>query len=126
MDESLTAKDPRRAFGDRGEDLAVAFFIQRGFTIIARNWQTRVGEIDVICQKNDVIHFIEVKTRRTLAYGRPQEAITPRKLQHLRRSVEAYLQSLRTRPQRYQVDALAILAEHGKPPVFEYIEHIFG
>ncbi len=118
------AKDIRRRFGDRGEDRAAAFFESRGFDIVARNWITRMGEIDLICVRNGVTHFVEVKTRRSLEFGYPEEAITPTKLRHLYRAIEMYLASSRCPPTRYQIDALAILAEPGKKPEYHYVENI--
>ncbi|MBU0540065.1 YraN family protein [Patescibacteria group bacterium] len=116
--------DQRRKFGNRGEDLAAVFFISKGFEIVERNWNCRAGEIDLICKKRGVTHFVEVKTRRSLVYGYPEEAITPTKLRHLRRAIEAYLASLRCPPARYQIDVLAIIAESGKAPEFRYIENV--
>lgn len=116
--------DPRRKFGSRGEDRAAAFFSSRGFKVVERNWSCRWGEIDLICEKDGVIHFIEVKTRRTTEYGNPEEAITPTKLAHLRRTVEFYLMTEPAPPARYQVDALAILAVPNEKPEYYYIENI--
>ena len=100
-------KDPRRQFGNRGESLATVYLLAQGFNILERNWSCRLGEVDVICERAGVTHFVEVKTRKTLEYGRPEEAITPTKLRYLRRAVEWYLQSSKTPPRDYQVDALA-------------------
>lgn len=116
--------DERRKFGDRGEDLAAAFFSSRGFTIVKRNWTSRVGEIDLICEKEGVTHFVEVKTRRTLEYGNPEEAVTPTKLRHLRYAVESYLRSVSSPPRDYQIDVLAITALPGKKVEFYYIENV--
>ncbi|MBU1032886.1 MAG: YraN family protein [Patescibacteria group bacterium] len=118
------AKDPRRKFGDRGEDLAAVFFLSKGFEIKERNWLCRLGEIDLICEKDGVTHFIEVKTRRSTEYGNPEEAITPTKLIHLQRTIEFYLMNHPAPPVRYQVDALAILALSGEKPEYRYIENI--
>jgi putative endonuclease len=119
------AKDPRRRFGDRGEDSAARFFVARGFEVIARNWRCRSGEIDLIVQKGGTVHFVEVKTRRTATYGYPEEAITRRKLEHLRRAIETYLQSISVQPRAYQADALAIMLLPGSEPEFHYIENIY-
>lgn len=119
-----SALDPRRRFGNRGEDLAAVFLLSKGFKILERNWSCRAGEIDLICEKNNVVHFVEVKTRKTLEYGNPEGAITPAKLRHLRSAVALFLQSSKTPPQNYQLDVLAILAIPGKPPDFHYIENI--
>lgn len=116
--------DERRKFGDRGEDVAAAFFVARGFRVIGRNWSTRMGEIDLICEKDGVTHFIEVKTRRSLEYGNPEEAVTPTKLRHLRLAVETYLRSTSTPLSDYQIDVLAITAIPGTKPEFYYIEGV--
>jgi putative endonuclease len=123
--KNVDSLDPRRRFGNRGEDLAAVFLMSRGFKILARNWSCRLGEIDVIAEKNGVVHFVEVKTRRTRAYGNPEESITPRKLLHLRRTVEVYLAQSRATIRDYQLDALAILTLPGEAPEFHYIENMF-
>ena len=115
------ATDPRRRFGDRGEDLAAAFFIANGFEVVCRNWSCRMGEIDLVCAKDGVTHFVEVKTRRTTDFGHPEEAITRKKLEHLSRAIEEYL---RQHPVTgYQADALAISLTDGSPS-FHYVEQI--
>ncbi|MFH1620834.1 MAG: YraN family protein [Patescibacteria group bacterium] len=116
------ATDPRRRFGDKGEDLAAAFFISRGFSVVERNWSCRLGEIDLIVERGGVTHFVEVKTRRSLTFGYPEESITPTKLKHLSRAIEIYLRDKNI--QNYRVDALAIIAESGKRPEYHYVENI--
>jgi putative endonuclease len=122
--ESITAKDPRRRLGDRGEDIASAFFTEKGFHVLGRNWSCRWGEIDLICQKNGVIHFVEIKTRRGREFGYPEESITKTKLRHLSRAIETYLQRSNRRITDYQMDALAITISSDRPPEFHYIENI--
>ena len=118
------ATDPRRRFGDRGEDLAADFFIQNGFRLIERNWKCRLGEIDLIVEKQGRLHFVEVKIRHSLSFGYPEESITGKKLRHLARAIELYLEQHPISFSAYQVDALAIVAEHGKEPEYHYIEYI--
>lgn len=98
--------------------------MSKGFAILARNWSCRLGEIDLICEKDGVVRFVEVKTRKTREYGNPEEAITPTKLRHLFRAVELYLRSSRNPPTRYQVDAVAITLTPGTAPEFYHIENI--
>lgn len=98
--------------------------MSRGFRILERNWSCRLGEIDLICEKGGVVHFVEVKTRKTTEYGNPEEAITPTKVRHLRRAIELYLMISKTPPRDYQADALAIMLAAGKPPEYYYIENI--
>jgi putative endonuclease len=116
--------DPRRRFGNHGEDLAVVFFMQKGFRIIERNWLCRLGEIDLILEKEGVVHFVEVKTRKNLAFGYPEAAITGKKLRHLARAIEVYISRSGFRITKYQADALAIVLGEGIEPQFQYIEHI--
>lgn len=120
--QGKSVNDPRRRFGDRGEDLAAAFFEAKGFRIVTRNWSCRLGEIDLIAERQGQLHFIEIKTRRTATYGYPEEAITRAKLEHMRRAIEEYL---RAHPgvEDYQVDALAISMGQGSPQL-HYIENI--
>lgn len=114
----------RRLFGDAGEELAVAYFERRGFRLIDRNWLCRLGEIDVIVEKNGVTHFVEVKTRHSREFGYPEESITGKKLRHLARTIEVYLARSPHPPTRYQVDALAITILPGVPIEYWYVERI--
>lgn len=56
---------PRRVFGNEGEDAVVQWLIERDFSILARNYQTRLGEVDIIATKGEVVAFVEVKTRKS-------------------------------------------------------------
>jgi len=118
------AKDPRRRFGDCGEELAADYFLARGFSLVARNWRCRAGEIDLVMERDGCLHFIEIKTRRTTSFGYPEESITRRKLEHLSRAIETYLLSAPVQPRAYQADALAITLAPGKEPEFHYVPGI--
>lgn len=69
----------RKNFGDSAERVAALFLQARGYKIIARNWRTRAGEIDLVAEDVEGLAFVEVKARRGAAYGAPEEALTPRK-----------------------------------------------
>ncbi len=114
----------RRLFGNAGEDLAVAYFEHHGFRVVERNWLCRLGEIDVIIEKNGCTHFVEVKTRRSREFGYPEESITGKKLRHLARTIEVYLTRTQRSSTRYQVDALAITVLPGVPIEYWYVERI--
>lgn len=116
----------RRLFGNRGEDLAAAYFEERGFRVIDRNWSCRLGEIDLILKKGEVLHFVEVKTRHTRDFGHPEEGITRGKLAKLKRAIQLYLLEHASPDAVFRVDALAILAEPEQEPEITYIENIFG
>lgn len=114
----------RRKFGNRGEDFAAAFFTSKGFRVVDRNWTCKLGEIDLIVEKDGCTHFVEVKTRQTMTFGYPEEAITRTKLRHLARAIEVYLTQHPGVERKYQADALAILVLEGQDPDFHYIEQI--
>ena len=79
------------SFGKAGEIYASRYLIKKGYRIIEKNYRCRFGEIDIIAEKNNVIHFIEVKTRRSLHYGAPEESIDPKKINKLKFVSEFFL-----------------------------------
>lgn len=80
-----------RKLGREGEDAAAAFLEARGYTIVDRNVRSREGEIDIVAARDDVVAYIEVKTRSSRAYGLPAEAVTARKAARIRRLAVAHL-----------------------------------
>lgn len=74
----------RQELGRIGEDAATAFLESRGYEILKRNVRRRDAEIDIIARRQDVLAFIEVKTRRSSVFGEPAEAVTRRKQQKIR------------------------------------------
>jgi putative endonuclease len=110
-----------RAIGDGGEVLAVDYFTKRGFEIVEQNVQYRFGEIDLIIRRGLTLHFVEVKYRRSLTYGRPEEAVTYRKLKRVRLAVMRYLQDRGLQARDIQIDVLAILALPAKEIEYTWI-----
>ena len=84
----MRAKD---AVGRYGEDVAAAFVVRAGWTVLARNWRCDEGELDLVALDGDELVAVEVKTRRSAAYGHPAEAVTHRKLARLRRLTARWL-----------------------------------
>lgn len=79
-----------QTFGKYGEDMAARFCRQHHLKIIARNYRCRAGEIDIIAQQDDVLHFIEVKNRtKDLIPGR--FAVNTNKQRHVRQAAQTYL-----------------------------------
>lgn len=87
-----------QSLGFYGEQLAVNHLDTLSYEIIGRNYRTRMGEIDIIAQKADTLHFVEVKTRIGSSKGMPYEAVTPVKIRHLMKAAQTYvLQNKKTR-----------------------------
>ena len=76
--------------GHAGERLAALRLLLSGYRILARRYRTKVGEIDLIARRGDVVVFIEVKQRKALTVG--LEAVTPQAQARIRRAAEAYIQ----------------------------------
>jgi putative endonuclease len=94
--------------GFAGEKLAVEWLSVRGYKIREANWRYRHLEIDLIAEKGDTLHFIEVKTRRNTKFGNPEESINKEKMKHLRSCARQY-QLLHPGWKWIQFDVLAIL-----------------
>ncbi|HHV61879.1 MAG TPA: YraN family protein [Firmicutes bacterium] len=77
--------------GAQGEELAARYLSACGYVILERNYRSPGGEIDIIAQDGAATCFIEVKTRRSLAYGQPGEHITREKRRRIIRSAISYL-----------------------------------
>jgi len=77
--------------GKAGEKFAAQFLLEHTYQIITTNFRTKFGEIDIIAKKNDIIYFVEVKTRIGILKGKPYEAVNKRKIQHLKYASEIYI-----------------------------------
>ena len=110
--------------GKTGESLAAGWLRQNGFTLLHQNWRQARYEIDIIAEKNNILHFIEVKTRRTLQYGQPEESVSNAKLNNLVNGAELFLEQF---PQwkHIQFDVLSITLLKGKEPEYFFIEDVY-
>lgn len=100
--------NPRQQTGRLGEQLAKSHLESNGYKILQANYRASGGEIDLIAEKEGEIIFVEVKTRRGLAHGSPEEAITPRKQQHIIAAAQEYLQTTGNEERNWRVDVVAI------------------
>lgn len=94
--------------GNAGEDFAAKMLEDTGYTILERNYRTRIGEIDIIAIRDGVLHFIEVKTRTGDDFGYPADAVTESKQNTIRRASEIYLGRRRSMWNRISFDVVEI------------------
>lgn len=96
--------------GKIGERLAVAHLRAAGCQILDRNWHCRRGEIDIVAKDEAGWYaFVEVKARRGVAFGAPEEAITPQKADRLRATAQAWLAAhLGDTPVDWRIDLVAV------------------
>jgi len=79
--------------GRSGEQLAVDHLTAIGYTILDRNWRCSMGELDIVALDGATTVMVEVKTRSSVAFGHPLDAVTPRKLARLRRLAGAWCEA---------------------------------
>jgi putative endonuclease len=82
---------PKDELGKMGERLAEQYMCERGYEILFRNWRYSHYELDLVAVKDEKIHFIEVKTRRTTEFGLPEQAVGEIKISRLLKAGEAFL-----------------------------------
>jgi putative endonuclease len=82
--------------GALGEKLATTWFEEKGYTILHTNWRHKNLEVDIIATKNNMLHFIEVKTVTTLRYGNPEEKVSAKKIKNL---IDASAEFLHQQPE---------------------------
>jgi len=114
------------SLGDWGEKLAADYLMKHGWKILARNFHSRYGEIDIIACNEDFISFVEVKTRRKHAMVSPMEAITPQKQHKMIMTSETWLLQ---HPSDLQprFDAIGIEVEpNDTVGKIQYLEDAFG
>jgi putative endonuclease len=100
--------DPRRGLGQRGEELAVAELIARGYVVRQRNWRNDDGEVDIVAEHNDWLVFVEVRTRRGRELGTPEMSITTAKRDRLIRVAQGYLAENEPSELDWRIDVVAV------------------
>ena len=111
--------------GKEGEEEAVQCLLQKGYTILHRNWRAGKKELDIVAMDNQqkTLVVVEVKTRKNLLFGEPEEAINDTKIRRIVSSTDTYLRKFAIDlPVRF--DIIAIVGE--KPPFqIEHLEDAF-
>ena len=110
--------------GRWGEEVAVHYLVDNGYRIIQRDWKSGHRDIDIIAQKDKVLVFVEVKTRRNRLYTEPETAVDYRKMQNLRMAMNHYIKSNRIdKSCRFDVITVIGMPEDPSPEV-NHIEDI--
>ncbi len=98
-----------RRLGALGEERAEAFLRERGYRIRERNYRCPLGEIDIVAEEGDTIVFVEVKTRKGLAFGWPKEAVGRRKMRKLSQVASFYLKEKGLLERKARFDVVSII-----------------
>lgn len=108
--------------GRRGEDLAAEWLQERGWELLERNFRLGHKEIDIVARRDDLVAFVEVKTRAGLGWGHPFESITRAQRREIARVATAWIDRHGPRGCLYRFDAIAVLWAAGREPVVEHLE----
>lgn len=122
VSRATAAKD---ALGRRGEAIAAEYLQANGLTIVDRNWRCQQGEIDLIARDGGELVFVEVKTRSSVAFGHPLEAVTAVKLARLRRLAAAWCDAHPGSHDAIRIDAIGVIAPSSGAVEIEHLERVF-
>ncbi|MDP3785203.1 MAG: YraN family protein [bacterium] len=110
-------KTQKQRVGYIGEELASMFLMKRGFKIIERNYRKKWGELDIVAEKNGILHFVEVKALSSnLATGlpnyRPEDAVRAWKKKRMARAIRTYLLDRKISDETdFQIDIAAVFID---------------
>ena len=110
-----------KLLGSEGESLAAQFLRKQGYTIIAHNYKTRIGEIDIIARQGEVTIFVEVKTLTSSKNFFPEHNITARKREHMLACAECY--TAENAIDHWQIDVIAVEGRQGLEPKITHFEN---
>lgn len=111
--------------GERGEDQAAAYLLRSGWQIIERNFRCKGGEVDIVAREGNCLVFVEVKTRKSLAYGTPQHAVTPFKQRQISKAALTWLTKHRQEDAPARFDVIAIVLDGAYRLQLEHIRNAF-
>jgi putative endonuclease len=113
---------PPHELGRRGESLAAGYLLGRGWHILARNYRFGRREVDLVVRRDDLVAFVEVKTRAGPGYGAPEEAVTRLKQREIEAVALEYLTRHRPGDVDVRFDVLSIVV--GADGRVERVEHL--
>ena len=116
------AKTEKQKKGKQGEDWAAAFLEQKGYEILSRNYRYKHSEIDIIARKQEMIVFVEVKSRENADFGNPEEAVSAAKRSQVHQAARYYIAAEKI-TQEIRFDIIAITGF--EKPEIEHFEDAF-
>ncbi|WP_265444217.1 YraN family protein [Flexivirga meconopsidis] len=116
----------RAELGRLGEDEAARYLQLQGLTVIERNWRCREGEIDIVAldDTGDCLVVVEVKTRTSITFGTPIEAVTPVKARRLRVLASRWLLDHPIGTARVRIDVIGVLRPLRGPVELEHLRDV--
>ena len=103
--------------GKLGESIAKRYLIKKGYKILTTNFRTRFGEIDIICEKDGILVFVEVRTKNKNSFIMPEESIDKRKLLHIKKATLIYLNSIKRPFKGIRLDFIGVIIDSHAPQI---------
>ena len=116
-------KKTAKSIGNEGEKIALKFLKSKKYIIHTTNYTNRYGEVDIIAEKDGVVAFIEVKTRKNSKFGRPSDFVTPAKQQRIVSAAEYYVYNNGI-TDRLRFDIIEVLTGDDPENPKYYVNHI--
>jgi putative endonuclease len=107
--DTLAARLAEQSLGQTGEDAALRWYRDHGYTLVARNWRCPLGELDLVLSRGGLLVFCEVKSRAGSAFGGGFDAVTWRKQRKLRQLAEVFLLTSGLNPAKSRFDVASVL-----------------
>lgn len=119
----MAEKDER---GRAGEERAAGYLTERGYVVVDRNWRSRTGELDIVATHGVYLVAVEVKTRRSVMFGHPFEAVTAEKLRRLWKLCHEWRHAHPEIAQRRapRVDAVAVVGDDMATAAVEHLQDL--
>ena len=121
----MTILNPRKLFGQAGESAAEEYLRRKGYRILARNLRSPLGELDLVAEDGQVLVFVEVKARRTDAFGGAIHAVHHRKQEKLIQLAAQYLARHHIKDRLCRFDVVLLQGSHATVPKIEHIQNAF-
>lgn len=110
--------------GNNGEAMAAVYLSENGYQVLHKNWRHSHWEVDIIAEKDSILHFFEIKTRLTKKFGHPEDGVDKKKIQNLINAAEEYLYQ-QPKWTRVQFNILSITILKNEPVEYFLIEDVY-
>ena len=126
--KKLKVRGKRKELGQKGEETAALYLRRKGYKIIEQNYRySRLGEIDLIAQEGKDLVFVEVKTRSSLSFAEPEEAVNYQKQKRIIKLAQGYLLNQKLEQVNCRFDVVSIIIDQeGKTKSIKLIRDAFG
>ncbi len=114
----------KQRLGRLGEDYAARYLVSRGYEVLARNWRCKHGEIDIVAVRDGRLAFVEVKTRTSVSFGHPFEAISAAKLHRMHVLARLWCAESSHNYGLPRLDVIGIIAPRGVPQQVQHLEGV--